>query len=155
MSDIIHLNEPSTADTKCGATSGYQVTNTMKATLMESECLGLEICDKCFPPSNKFVHTKMFIGGKANGKTHLNEKDETMEIHERYSNNTNNYKQSIIRVDATAMLGTIEVPIEYMGKYVGNIQELTFSEIIKIVKNHHGMPPETVLRINLIHFDKV
>ena len=88
-------------------------------------------------------------------KTHLNEKDEAVEIHERYSNNTNNYKQSIIRVDATAMLGTIEVPIEYTGKYVGNIQELTFSEIIKIVKKHHGMPLGTVLRINLIHFDKV
>ena len=31
-----------------------------------------------FPTANKFEHTKIFIGGKANGKTHLNEKEKPM-----------------------------------------------------------------------------
>lgn len=72
-----------------------------------------------------------------------------------YSNEKNNYKHDTMRVDATVQLGTIEVPIDYKGKYLGNLQNITIGDIVELVRKAHKIPDATPIKINLIHFDKI
>lgn len=72
-----------------------------------------------------------------------------------YSNAKNNYKNNVLRVDATAMLGEIEVPIEFEDRFAGSVQEISIENVVAALMVKYKMPAGTPVRINMIHFDKV